>query len=171
MRHCLILLSLIVIAASHAAAADESATVDSSNRFDRRIAPILASHCFSCHSGSDAKGGLDLSRRDSAFRGGESGPVISPGKPEDSLLWQHVEGETMPPKKPLGAAEKELLEGWIAQGAVWGTEEIDPFRYTTDTRAGTDWWSLQALTAPTPPALPADDWSRNAIDPFVLRTL
>src|SRR5579871_4303633 len=69
--------------------------------FDRRIGPLLVSRCFECHVGSKPKGGLDLSRRATAFAGGESGRTIVPGKPDESLLWQRVSAGEMPPKKPL----------------------------------------------------------------------
>ena len=67
------------------------------NRFDQVVAPILANHCLECHRGPDAKGGLDLSQRDVALRGGESGPAWRPGKPLESLLWERVAfGELTP---------------------------------------------------------------------------
>jgi len=139
--------------------------------FDRQIAPLLAQRCLNCHAGDETKGKLDLSSREKAMAGGESGPVIVPGNANESLLWQHVESDAMPPKKPLAAEEKTRLRAWIAGGAHWGTETIDPFRYTTDSRAGLDWWSLTPIQNPKPPA--ADDplWNKNSIDAFVFARL
>ena len=54
----------------------------------------------------------------------------------------------MPPKKPLPAEEKAILKVWIATGAVWGTDPIDPLRTTTKERAGFDWWSLKPIVRP-----------------------
>ena len=68
--------------------------------FDRQIAPLLARRCLSCHSGNESKGKLDLSTRKSAMSGGESGKVISPGKLGESLLWDLIDSDTMPPMKP-----------------------------------------------------------------------
>src|SRR3954471_6043286 len=82
--------------------------------FDRTVAPILARRCLDCHSGPEPKGGLDLSRRASAMRGGDSGEVIRPGKPEESLLWEHVDDGTMPPRTALPGPEKSTLRDWIA---------------------------------------------------------
>src|SRR6185436_2490637 len=82
----------------------------------------LAGRCLECHSGAEAKGKLDLSAGAKAVAGGESGAAIETGKPDASNLWQ-----------------------WITAGAKWGTEAIDPFRYTSAARAGYDWWSLQPL--------------------------
>ena len=144
---------------------------DDSKGFDHSIAPLLVRRCFSCHEGIESKGKLDLSNGKSAMTGGESGTVIEPGNPDRSLLWQHVESDTMPPKKPLNAAEKAIIKAWIADGAKWGTETIDPFKFTTDTRAGVDWWSLQPLSNPTPPDVKHSGWSQNPIDAFVFAKL
>jgi len=131
---------------------------DDVSGFDHQIAPLLVQRCFSCHEGSEAKGKLDLSTRSSAMAGGESGVVIEPRNPEGSLLWQHVDADTMPPKKPLTSDEKAKLRAWIAGGANWGTERIDPFRFSTDARAGVDWWALQPLKV---------SQSSSSIDAFV----
>src|SRR5262249_19542556 len=55
--------------------------------FDAEVAPILAKHCLECHGRSMRKGKLALMTEDTALAGGASGPVIVPGKPEESLLW------------------------------------------------------------------------------------
>jgi hypothetical protein len=140
-------------------------------KFDERIAPILVSRCLDCHSGPKPKGGLNLTRRQSAFDGGKHGPALVPGKLDESLLWDYIERDKMPPKKPLPAAEKALLREWIAGGAVWGTDPIDSFRTTTSARAGYDWWSLRPVVRPAPPAVKDGGWCRNGIDYFVLKRL
>ena len=78
--------------------------------FDRQIAPLLARRCLNCHNPDEHRGKLDLTRKDSALAGGESGAVIVPVKPDESLLWHHVESDEMPPKKPLPADEKALIK-------------------------------------------------------------
>ena len=117
------------------------------------VAPLLARRCLDCHSGPDPKGKLDLSRKARALSGGESGAAIVPGKPEDSLLWERVRSDEMPPKTPLPTSEKTLLRSWLAAGANWGTDPIDPYQVTTSRRAGRDWWSLQPVKQPHPPAV------------------
>jgi hypothetical protein len=135
--------------------------------FDRQIAPLLAARCLDCHAGKEPKGGLDLSNRKAALAGGESGAAITPGKLEESLIWEKVSEGEMPPKKPLPEKERALFKAWIAGGAAWGTERIDPFRFTTEHRAGYDWWALQPLSRPAVPEVKSD-WPRsNAIDSFV----
>ena len=97
--------------------------------FDAKVAPILARRCLDCHSGAEPKGKLDLSRRAAALRGRRGRRRrSSPGKPDESPLWERVEAGEMPPKAPLPEAEKAALRAWIAAGAAWGTDPIDPFR-------------------------------------------
>ncbi len=157
-------LVFLVVAASsifHRVGADEPLD------FDRTIAPLLAQRCLTCHSGDEAKGKLDLSSRESAMVGGESGKVIDPGKLDESLLWTHIESDEMPPKKPLDDEEKSRFKKWISQGAKWGTERIDPFRYSTQNRAGLDWWSLQPLRSVESPKVTVAGGDANPIDVFV----
>jgi len=118
---------------------------DRAQMFDRTVPPILSAHCLSCNSGTKPKGELDISGRASAIRGGKSGPVTVPGKPDESYLWELVDAGDMPPKRPLAAEEKNIIRDWIASGAKWGSDPIDPFRYSSSRRAGYDWWSLQPL--------------------------
>jgi hypothetical protein len=141
--------------------------------FEMRVAPLLADHCLGCHNPSDRKGGLDLTAATGALAGGDSGPAIVPGDVEASLVWQKLAADEMPPdSKPasptrkLSADEKELLRRWIADGASWGAGPIDPLRYTTQRRAGHDWWSLLPIAPSAPPQVDDPAWS-GPIDAFV----
>lgn len=125
--------------------------------FDRQIAPLLASRCLDCHSSEEPKGKLDLSTAAGAMRGGESGAAIVPGKLSDSPIWERVAAGDMPPKKPLPESERQLLKAWIEAGAKWGSDPIDPYRFTTAARAGYDWWSLRPVRA-TPQKQQIDDF-------------
>jgi hypothetical protein len=139
--------------------------------FDATVARIFARRCLDCHSGPDAKGKLDLSGRASAERGGEGGVAIVPGRPDDSPLWERVDSGEMPPKNPLPAAERAVIRDWIAGGAQWGTDPIDPYQATTDRRAGRDWWSLQPVRRPDLPRVKRQGWARSPVDLFVLEKL
>lgn len=103
-----------------------------------------------------------------ARSGGESGTAITVGKPDESLLWKRIVAGEMPPKHSLSAEKKEVVRQWIVDGAKWGTDPIDPFRFSTDDRAGYDWWSLQPIDQPKLPVVKNADWVRNEIDRFVL---
>lgn len=138
------------------------------NDFDTRVAPILARRCLDCHSGANAKGKLDLSSRKTAFTGGEQGAAVIAGNPDESLLWERVDADEMPPKSPLSAAEKAALRAWIADGARWGSDPIDPYQVTTERRAGRDWWSLQPVQRPRTPDVRDRGLVRTPIDAFIL---
>ncbi|MBC8351714.1 MAG: DUF1553 domain-containing protein [Planctomycetes bacterium] len=143
---------------------------EATEHFDRVIAPLLARHCLECHSGPELKGGLDLSHRDSALKGGESGPAFVPRDATGSLLIERVIADEMPPKHPLTDKEKVLLREWLDGGATWGTDPIDPFRFTTTHRAGYDWWALQPVAevpVPRGAVLDSAEHNQNAIDTFI----
>ena len=140
--------------------------------FRTQIAPLLAKHCLACHNSSEPRGELDLSQWTAAMRGGESGPVIVPGQPDASLVWTHVESDEMPQKRPpLSGVEKATLRDWIAAGAPWADRSIDALAYTTDRRAGYDWWSLQPVHVVDPPPVQTAGWIRNEVDHFILARL
>ena len=152
MRTAVPLLALLLLTSAGAAAPPD---------FDAAVAPLLVRRCLDCHSGADPKGGLDLTRKAAVLA--NDGPVV-PGKPDASELWKRVAADEMPPKKPLTAEEKQLLREWIAGGAGWGADPVDPFAATTDRRAGRDWWSLRPVTRPAVPNLPGVS---NPVDAFV----
>jgi hypothetical protein len=139
--------------------------------FDAVVAPLLARKCLGCHNATDKKGGLNLTSAATARAGGESGTAFVPEKPEESLLWERISQNEMPPKKPLADDEKKVLQRWIAGGAKWGTDPIDIFKYTSATRAGYDWWSLRPLQRPALPDVADNAQIRNPIDRFVLAGL
>jgi len=116
-------LSLLVALPLGAVAADAEAL------FVRRIQPLLAEKCLSCHGDDEAKikGGLDLRTRAELMLGGDSDkPAIIPGKPDESplilaALRQSEDFEPMPPKEPdrLSAQQIDWLKEWITAGAPW----------------------------------------------------
>ena len=148
-----------------------TATTPAGKQFDQQIAGLLARRCLNCHNPTDGKGGLDLTRAETAAAGGDSGAVLAPGNPAESLLLARVMADEMPPKHPLDENEKVMLREWIAAGAVWGSSPIDRFRFSSEGRAGYDWWALQPLAAPNLPAIPDEKWPINSIDHFVLAKL
>lgn len=95
--------------------------------FNRDVRPVLAQQCFTCHGMDEhgRKGKLRLDLQDSAYGAGKSGKAaISPGKPGASEVVRRIlsadEDEVMPPphtKKVLTAAEKAIIQRWIAEGA------------------------------------------------------
>ena len=140
--------------------------------FRHEVAPLLVARCLECHSGESAEGGLALDTPEGLAAGGDSGPAISGDGARGSLLWQRVDAEEMPPEHPLSAEEKAALARWIDAGATWQGGPLDLFAVSSDSRAGRDWWSLQPLEPPQPPAVEAHaSWARGPIDAFLLRGL
>ena len=83
------------------------------------IEPILSKNCFRCHGAEKQKGGLDLRVTQSIMAGGTDGSVVTPGRPEDSPLFQRIQpdsDEHMPPDKghQLNAEEISFVKQWIA---------------------------------------------------------
>ena len=132
--------------------------------FNRQIRPILSEHCFACHGPDEGKrkAGLRLDRQEDAFLKLKSGQyALVAGKPESSTLVERIltkdPDEIMPPPqhgKPLTAAQIDLLQQWVRQGASWQQH-----------------WSFIAPTAPELPRVQDGKWARNAIDAFVLSRL
>jgi hypothetical protein len=56
--------------------------------FEEKIRPLLAAKCYQCHSerAKKLKGKLKLDSRKAILKGGEEGPVITVGKPDESRL-------------------------------------------------------------------------------------
>ncbi len=144
---------------------------DEERVFDEQIAPILARYCVDCHNPGDKKGGLDLTQRAAALQGGDSGVVLVPRNLGESVLWQRVSQGEMPPKRPLPDAEQVQLQRWIEQGATWGTDPLDPYRSSSERRAGYDWWSLQPVQRPPVPAARNVHTANSPVDSFVLARL
>jgi len=133
--------------------------------FTLMVEPILVENCFKCHSheAGKMKGGLTLDARSGWATGGDNGPAIVPGNPNESLLIKAVRYENsdyeMPPKKQLSDAEIEILIEWVKRGAP------DPREAKISPLPDSNWWSLQTLTAPDVPG------GGHPIDAFVRRKL
>jgi hypothetical protein len=93
--------------------------------FDLEVKPLLEGACVSCHKSDKSEGGLKLTTRAQAIKGGEKGPALVPGKPLESKLYSMTvlppdHDDIMPPKGgPLTKAQTEVLRRWIEQGAEW----------------------------------------------------
>src|SRR5204863_399417 len=92
--------------------------------FESKIRPLLIEKCIDCHGEKKQKGALRLDSRAGWQKGGETGPVIVPGKPDESLLIKAVSYTDndlkMPPKNkggPLNKPEIAALTEWIRMGA------------------------------------------------------
>ncbi|MFO0504390.1 MAG: PSD1 and planctomycete cytochrome C domain-containing protein [Acidobacteriota bacterium] len=106
------LLSLLLLAPALALAAAPN--------YEEHVLPIFTKYCFTCHGQSSPKLGLDLRTAAGALRGSHNGPVITKGKPADSLLWAKVSSRQMPPPvygQKVPDAELDTVKQWIEAGA------------------------------------------------------
>jgi hypothetical protein len=88
--------------------------------FARDVHPILAEHCFACHSGDKRSGGLSLRDYADVLKGGRSGPAILPGHSAGSLLIHRVTADTAPMPaagRRLTGPEVTTISAWIDSGA------------------------------------------------------
>src|SRR5207248_2825905 len=134
-----------------------------------RVANVFERKCLRCHGQGKQEAKLSLATRVGALTGGESGPAITPGKPDESLLVEMISGEkpSMPSEgDPLSAEEVNQIRTWIAQGATW------PANRTLTVKAAADenWWSLQPIRQPKVPSVHSD-FVRTPIDAFIVQKL
>ena len=84
---------------------------------ERDVLPILQKHCMGCHGGLKQEGKLDLRTLPAMLRGGDSGPAVVAGQPDQSRLWKLVVSGEMPLEKtPLAEKDRQTLRTWIAAG-------------------------------------------------------
>jgi hypothetical protein len=112
--------SIFAIVAAFAAysTASIAAPLEAERDWTERVAPLLDRHCFKCHGGVRQRGGLDLRSLENILKGGESGPAIIPGEPDQSHLYKFLHADSdphMPPKKQLAEADALVLKQWIAK--------------------------------------------------------
>ena len=146
--------------------------------FEKQIRPLLAEHCQSCHGDGKQEGGLQLTSRALLMKGGETGPVIVPSQPEESLLIRAVEylnEPKMPPKQKLPDADIARLRRWVAMGVPWPESNLKPtpvpvseFQVTPGQQS---WWAYQAVKDHAPPEVRNGAWPRNEIDQFIAAEL
>lgn len=127
----------VVVLALLATAIAASSAQGADREFDR-VAPLLAEHCLACHIGKKARAGLDFSTAQSALRGGEGGPVITLGKPDESLLIERIANGSMPPEddgRRLTPAEVQAFQSWISAGAPWPAGRVLKAKAKATTKA------------------------------------
>jgi hypothetical protein len=147
-------MSLIILAwVIPAIAADPLPFVD-------EIAPLFKTRCVKCHGPAKAEGGLNLSLASTIARGGKNGPIVRPHDVENSLLWERISTDEMPPKHPLSELEKGRIKRWIESGAPG----LVAASKAADAR---DHWSFRALKRPAPPSVKDARRVLHPIDRFI----
>ncbi len=132
--------------------------------FEKHIRPLFVEHCLTCHGPKKQQASLRLDSRNHALGGGESGMVIVPGKPEASLLYQHLLPEAekrMPPKNPLSREQIAKIGEWISKGAYWPKDTVG------GAAKASELWALKPPIAPPVPKLATSMLCRDPIDSFI----
>ncbi len=125
-----------------------------SDFFEKKIRPVLAERCYSCHSVASGKkkGGLLLDSRAAILKGGDSGPAAIPGDAEKSLLLRAVrytEEFKMPPKGKLPDPAIADVADWVRRGLPW-PDHADTAAAPTAAKAVEIPWSFRPLRKPVP---------------------
>jgi len=164
---------LILLAGTAAAEPDEGVEF-----FEAKIRPVLANSCFACHGPKMQMAGLNLSTADSFFKGGQRGPVVIKGDPENSRLIQAVSygGELkMPPDGKLQDQQIADLKKWVAMGAPWprsvASAIVSGSQTTQYGAAQRDFWSFCPVKKVDLPAVRDVSWIRTPVDRFILAKL
>jgi hypothetical protein len=161
MARILFPLSVLLLLASTAHAQSEAETF-----FETRIRPVLAGTCFKCHGGNKVNGGLRVDTRQVLLRGGQSGPAVTPGAPERSLLIQVLQHTAqaeikMPPNQKLPDSTIADFVRWVKEGASWpaASPGVDVF-------AAGRHWAFVPVRKPPPPRDPSG-WANGPLDCFI----
>jgi len=148
--------------------------------FEKRIRPLLISQCYDCHSEGSVESGLRVDSLSALIKGGERGPAVVVGKPEQSLLISAVNhsGQIhMPPKDKLSQKEISDLTEWIRRGVNWPNSK--PMVQTKDdssagplfTQNDKEFWAFQSPQEPDLPEVKNTTWAQSSLDAFVLSKL
>ncbi len=167
------LLLIAVSAACLAAFAARAAAADAPV-FEKDILPLFQVKCLRCHGADQRRAELDLRDRAAVLRCGESGPGVTPGAPDKSLLWTKITFNRMPPGKAekLTDAERALVRAWIEGGAVGAGPAAQAEEGSSPiSEENRRFWSFRRPLRPAVPAAKQADRVRNLIDAFLLAKL
>jgi cytochrome c553 len=183
---------LACLVARHGVAADT--TPEQAQFFEAKVRPLLVAKCQDCHGEDEANANLRLDSLGTILGGGDSGPALVAGKPDESLLVKAISYANphlqMPPDGKLADAEIATLKEWIKLGAPW--PGADPaaapqtprkeFKITDEDRA---WWAFQPIRSAelgtrnaeretanaSQLRVPSSQLRANSVDAFILEKL
>lgn len=169
-HHCCLLVLFCMGLGSVISAADM--TAEQRTFFESKIRPVLVKHCYECHSqGAKKVGGkLLLDAPSEMIAGGESGPAVIPGNPDESLIVQAVryDGLEMPPKNKLPDQVVNDFVEWVKMGAPDPRKEPAKAVNRAPQEA---LWSLKPVVNPPLPEVKDKAWPRQGLDLFILSKL
>ncbi|QGJ70813.1 Planctomycete cytochrome C [Planctomycetales bacterium 10988] len=145
--------------------------------FEEKVRPLLANHCIDCHGPELQQSSFRVDARDFFIKGGDCGPSIVPGKPDESLLIEAVRYESleMPPGEPLNEEQITILERWVSMGAPWPVNDAPESPTLGDqvalNKLAKGHWAFQPIQDPEVPQVSHSDWVQTPVDAFVMQTL
>ena len=148
-----------------------------SSAFADSVAPLLQKHCIACHGPDMQEGGLRLDTLAGLTKGGKSGPLLLPGKPDQSLLITAVRREDellqMPPDEKLPDEDVKQLVEWIQAGAIHpeGAIVVNEDALPFDVTEARKFWAFQTVQVPVVPEVADAELVYSPIDAFVVSRL
>ena len=157
---------LFLVLSARPVVADETADF-----FERRIRPVLAENCFSCHGPKKQQAGLRLDSRDAILKGTDEGAVVIPGSPEKSALLRALRHEKikMPPKGKLAEQAVQDIAHWIKIGLPWPENKQAIAKQEVSDSA--KHWAFQPVRKPAVPVVKNTGWVQSPVDAFILEKL
>lgn len=175
-----LLVTAFLLSASSLPAAEKQPTQKQIQFFESKIRPLLIKHCYDCHGPDEQESGLRVDTFKDIVKGGKAGPLLVPGKPEQSILITAVKYQSsdlqMPPDEKLSKQEIADLTTWVKIGAPYPNADLSLLRKTNnkekfDLAKEREFWSFQKVKKPAVPAVKNKAWVKNPIDQFVLHKL
>ncbi len=156
----------------------QSVSPDDLQFFEAKIRPVLSDRCYKCHSrdADKIKGGLMLDTREGMLHGGDTGPAIAPGKPEDSLLVDAISYKDpdlqMPPKgDKLTDQQVADLTEWIRRGAPDPRSLVAKGSSESYGGVGREHWSFLPIQNHPVPVVSDPRWCATPVDNFIMARL
>ena len=155
----------VIFVVSLLATSNATVRADDDEFFETKIRPVLVEACLHCHGPLKQSGGLRIDSRETLISGGESGPAIVPGKPEESLLIRAIQRQNdvsaMPPEKEKALLPDQVADfaTWIRAGAVWPAN--------TAKFKSTKHWAFEPLQSVAPPSIFDSAWVTSDVDAFI----
>ena len=172
--HRAFVISALLVFAQHATAEPPPDRDSGGISFEAHVRPILKAHCLECHGeGEEIEGGLDLRLRRFILDGGDSGPALVEGEPDESPLFERTSSEDMPPGDTKFTHEElATIRKWISSGAKTlraEPESIPDGVYVPEEER--NFWSFVPIQDPDVPQVKHHRRVRTPIDAFLLRRL
>ncbi len=133
------------------------------------VEKLFATRCRDCHGAQQPEAALSLRNVWDVLLGGDSGPAVVPGHPEQSLLWKQVNQGAMPPPESgsLSQREKQLLRRWIATGKFPTREQVEQEKQRRLRAEALRHWAFRPVADPPVPQVRRKGWAWTPIDRFI----